>query len=60
VPVADAGLYLKGADRPSLDDVRACWIDGQPIALLVFYRALTVAGTLDAVDAIVEALRARV
>jgi cobaltochelatase CobN len=59
VPVADAGLYLKGADRASLGDVRARWIAGQPTALLVFYRALTVAGTLDAVDAIVEALQDR-
>ncbi|MGC4250150.1 MAG: cobaltochelatase subunit CobN [Sphingobium sp.] len=59
VPVADAGLYLPGVDRPSLADLRARWREGHPVALLVFYRALMVAGTLDAVDAMVEALEAR-
>ena len=59
VPIADAGLYLAGMDRPTLDDVRAHWIDGQPVALLCFYRALMMAGTLDAVDALVTALRER-
>ncbi len=59
VPVADAGLYLRGVERPSLDDVRAGWIAGRPVALFVFYRALTIAGTLDAVDAMVAALSDR-
>jgi cobaltochelatase CobN len=59
VPVADAGLHLRGHERPSLDDVRARWIDGQPVALVTFYRALTIAGTLDAVDALVDALERR-
>ncbi|MET0248344.1 MAG: cobaltochelatase subunit CobN [Sphingobium sp.] len=59
VPVADAGLYLPGVDRPALADLRARWRDGAPVALLVFYRALMVASTLDAVDAMVDALAAR-
>ncbi|HTH27586.1 MAG TPA: cobaltochelatase subunit CobN [Sphingobium sp.] len=59
VPVADAGLYLRGAERPTLGDIRARWIDGQPVVLFVFYRALVIAGTLDAVDAMVAALQAR-
>jgi cobaltochelatase CobN len=59
VPVADAGLYLHGVERPTLADIRKRWIDGRPVALLCFYRALMVAGTLDAVDALVEALGAR-
>ncbi len=59
IPVADAGLYLPGVDRPTLGDLRARWIDGRPVALLCFYRALMVAGTLDAVDALVAALEAR-
>ncbi|WOK37487.1 cobaltochelatase subunit CobN [Sphingomonas sp. C3-2] len=58
VPVADAGLYLKGRERPVLGDVRARWIAGQPTALIVFYRALMIAGTLDAVDAMVAAFEA--
>ncbi|GLT02540.1 cobaltochelatase subunit CobN [Sphingobium jiangsuense] len=59
VPVADAGLYLSGVERPGLADLRARWRDGAPVALLVFYRALMVAGTLDAVDAMADALAER-
>ncbi len=59
IPVADAGLYLPGIDRPTLNDLRRRWTDGRPVALLCFYRALMVAGTLDAVDALVAALEAR-
>jgi cobaltochelatase CobN len=59
VPVADAGLYLPGVDRPTLDQVRGRWVEGRPVALFVFYRALLVAGTLDAPDAILGALEAR-
>ena len=59
VPVADAGLYLLGVDRPSLADLEARWVTGQPVALLVFYRALVIAGTLDAVDAMIAALEER-
>ncbi|TZG27793.1 cobaltochelatase subunit CobN [Sphingomonas montanisoli] len=56
VPIADAGLYVRGVDRPSIADVRARWVAGRPTALLCFYRALMIAGTLDAVDALVAAL----
>ncbi|WP_340313907.1 cobaltochelatase subunit CobN [Rhizorhabdus argentea] len=59
VPVADAGLHVPGHERPTLDDARKRWIEGQPVALFTFYRALTVAGTLEAVDALVAALEAR-
>ena len=59
VPVADAGLYLAGMERAGLAEVQAGWVEGRPLALLVFYRALMIAGTLDAVDAIIAALRAR-
>lgn len=59
VPVADAGLYLPGIDRPVLSDLRARWTAGAPVLCLIFYRALMVAGTLDAVDAMVAALEAR-
>ena len=56
MPIADAGLYLRGVDRPTIADVRGRWIAGQPVALLCFYRALMIAGTLDAVDALAAAL----
>jgi cobaltochelatase CobN len=59
VPVADAGLYVRGVDRPTMADVRARWIEGRPVALVCFYRALMIAGTLDAVDALVAALEGR-
>lgn len=59
VPIAEAGLYLAGYDRPGLAEVRAAWVDGQPTALIVFYRALVIAGTLDAVDTMIAALQAR-
>ncbi|MCE7797205.1 cobaltochelatase subunit CobN [Sphingobium sufflavum] len=59
VPVADAGLYRAGADRPTLDQVRSRWVEGQPVMLFVFYRALVIAGTLDAPDAIIAALEAQ-
>jgi cobaltochelatase CobN len=59
IPVADAGLYIPGIERPMLSDLRARWIEGQPVAMLCFYRALMVAGTYDAVDALIRALEAR-
>lgn len=59
VPVPDAGLYLPGVDRPGLAEVRARWVDERPVALFFFYRALLIAGTLDAVDAMTAALEAR-
>ncbi len=59
LPLADAGLYLPGVERPGLADVRAGWQEGRPVALLIFYRALVAAGTLDAVDATIAALAAR-
>nr|WP_086491495.1 cobaltochelatase subunit CobN [Novosphingobium panipatense] len=59
VPVADAGLYLAGTERAGLAEVQAGWTQGRPLALLVFYRALMIAGTLDAVDAMIAALQER-
>ncbi|GLV26689.1 cobaltochelatase subunit CobN [Sphingobium sp. Cam5-1] len=58
VPVADAGLYLRGVERPVLDQVKADWTDGQLTVLFLFYRALLIAGTLEAVDAMIAGLRA--
>ncbi|SFR76439.1 cobaltochelatase subunit CobN [Sphingomonas jatrophae] len=56
LPLADAGLYLTGVERPTLADVRARWLAGRPVVLFTFYRALVAAGTLEAVDAVVAAL----
>ncbi len=59
VPVADAGFHVPALERPGMADVRARWLAGQPVALVVFYRALLIAGTLEAVDALVDALAAQ-
>lgn len=59
LPLADAGLYVSGIDRPTLNDAMADWTDGQPVVLFTFYRALVAAGTLEAVDAVIAALSAQ-
>ncbi|WP_375196811.1 cobaltochelatase subunit CobN [Sphingobium sp.] len=58
VPVADAGLYLPGTDRPTLEQLKTRWTEGRPTALFLFYRALLIAGTLEAVDAMIAGLEA--
>ncbi|NIJ34700.1 cobaltochelatase subunit CobN [Sphingomonas oligoaromativorans] len=59
VPVADAGLHVPGIERPTLADAQARWVEGRPVALLIFYKALLLAGTLEAVDAMLTGLEAR-
>ncbi len=59
VAIADAGFYLPGKASAGLREVRASWREGRPRALVVFYRALLVAGTLEALDAAIAALQAR-
>jgi cobaltochelatase CobN len=56
-PLLRAGLYWPGRDRPSLQDIKHDWIDGAPVAPLLFYRALVQSGDLAAVDALIAALR---
>ena len=57
-PLVRAGLHWPGLATPTLDEVRAYWLDGAPVAALVFYRALVQAANLLAVDAMIEGLRA--
>lgn len=57
LPLADAGLYVPGTERPVLADAQATWVDGRPTVLFTFYRALVAAGTLDAADAVIAALQ---
>jgi cobaltochelatase CobN len=57
-PLLSAGIYAPGLTRPSLADLRARWRDGNPVAALVFYRALVQAGDLAPIDATIEALAA--
>jgi len=57
--VLDAGLYWPGLAEPSLDDLKAHWVEGAPVAAVVFYRALVMSGQTQAIEAMIAALRAR-
>ncbi len=57
-PLLRAGLYWPGLSSPDLDRVRANWDGSQPVAALVFYRALVQAGDLEVVDALIAGLGA--
>lgn len=52
-PLPPAGLYPPGR---SLDELKAGWREGAPLAALVFYRALVQAGNTAAVEALIAAL----
>ncbi|MDP4796562.1 MAG: cobaltochelatase subunit CobN, partial [Rhodospirillales bacterium] len=56
-PLLRAGVYWPGEAMPGLADVRTHWQPAQPVAALVFYRALVQAGNLKAVDAMIAALQ---
>jgi cobaltochelatase CobN len=58
-PLLRAGLYWPGREQPTLEDLRAAWRDGAPVAAIVFYRALVQAGNLAPVDGLIAALEAR-
>lgn len=58
-PLLRAGLYWPGMSVLSLDDLRAEWTNGAPVAGIVFYRALVQAGQTAPVDALIAAVRAR-
>ncbi len=55
-PLVRAGLHWPGAANTDLARVRANWVEGRPVAALVFYRALVQAGNLWAVEAMIEGL----
>ncbi|MFH1805852.1 MAG: cobaltochelatase subunit CobN [Pseudomonadota bacterium] len=58
VPLVKAGLYWPGLTTASLPDLQAKWPDAsQPVAAIVFYRALIQAGNLDVIDGMIAALR---
>ncbi|MDP7669793.1 MAG: cobaltochelatase subunit CobN [Alphaproteobacteria bacterium] len=58
-PLLRAGLYWPGRDQPTLDDLRDAWLPEQPVAALLFYRALVQAADTRPVDALVTALAGR-
>lgn len=53
-PLLRAGVYWPGGGIDGVDDLQVRWVDGQPVAALVFYRALVQAGNTRAVDALIE------
>lgn len=55
-PLVKAGLYWPGLTAPRLDDIRAHWTAGAPVAPIVFYRALLEAGNAAPVEALSAAL----
>jgi cobaltochelatase CobN len=58
-PLLRAGLYWPGKAMLSLDDLRAEWKEGAPVAGIVFYRALVQAGQTAPIDALIAALQER-
>jgi cobaltochelatase CobN len=58
-PLMRAGLYWPGRSVLSLTELRAEWIEGQPVAGIIFYRALVQAGQTAPIDALITALRQR-
>ncbi len=56
-PLLRAGLYWPGREQATLADIRGAWPEpAQPVAALVFYRALVQSGNLKAIDALITAL----
>ncbi len=55
-PVLRAGLYWPGAAQPGLATLQAEWTENQPVAAIVFYRALLQASNLAPVDGLIAAL----
>jgi cobaltochelatase CobN len=58
-PLLKAGLYWPDAAPANLADLQRHWLPKQPVAAIVFYRALMQAGTLKPIDALIATLRAR-
>jgi cobaltochelatase CobN len=59
MPLLHAGLYWPERDQPTLDDLRASWRLGAPVAAIVFYRALVQGANTAPVDALIRALAER-
>ncbi len=55
-PLLRAGLYWPGEESASLDTIRAAWQPGQPVAAIVFYRALVQGAGLHPINRLVKQL----
>jgi cobaltochelatase CobN len=56
VPLLRAGLYYPQQGVCGVETLSDAWIDGRPLAAVVFYRALVQSGGLEPVNALVTAL----
>ena len=57
-PLLKAGLYWPGTAQPRLADLRRQWRAENPVAAIVFYRALLQSGDLAPIDALIDSLMA--
>ncbi len=55
-PLLRAGFYWPGEETPGLTDLQANWVEGAPVAALVFYRALLQGAGLHPVNRLIKAL----
>lgn len=55
-PLVKAGGYWPGKSQAGLDEIRANWMENQPVTPILFYRSLMQAANLDVIDALVEEL----
>lgn len=58
-PLLKSGLWYPQKGICSLDEIKADWLEGQPVIAINFYRALVQSGGLEPIEKIVEALKAR-
>ena len=58
-PLLRAGRYWPGQTDPSATDLVPHWQSDQPIAALIFYRALLQSGDMAAIDAMIDSLQQR-
>ncbi len=55
-PLVNAGIYWPDQNIVSPEDLQSRWQEEQPIAAIVFYRALVQAGNTKVIDALIEGL----
>ncbi len=58
-PLLKAGVFAAGRPDAGLSDVEQGWIEGAPVAAIVFYRALMQSGQTAAIVVLAKALAAR-
>lgn len=58
-PLLKSGLWYPQKGICSLDEIKADWVEGQPVIAINFYRALVQSGGLQPIEKLVEALKVR-